>query len=94
VYYARQDPDGHLLWLFCDGHRVEQASGGEPQLIEPEGLKPREKRLVQPKKYLEAAGNFPAEEMDRAPDAAKGAATPEAAPAKDAATGASSGGPG
>ncbi|WP_241759108.1 hypothetical protein [Pyxidicoccus parkwayensis] len=89
VYYARQEPDGHAAWLFCDGHRVELAPGGEPQLIEPEGLSRREKRLIQPKRYLEAASNFPAEEMDRPPDS-------KPAPAKDATppAAAASGGPG
>ncbi|WP_240359146.1 hypothetical protein [Pyxidicoccus trucidator] len=70
VYYARQEADGRIEWRFCDGHRVERAAGGEPQLIEPEGLTRRERRLIQPRRYLEAAGNFPTEEVDRQPDTA------------------------
>ncbi|MFP2912610.1 hypothetical protein ACLESD_47875, partial [Pyxidicoccus sp. 3LFB2] len=42
VYYAREEADGRTAWRFCDGHRVERAPGGEPQLIEPEGLTRRE----------------------------------------------------
>ena len=68
AYYVRQDADGRTVAHFCDGHRVEQAAGGEPQLIEPEGLSRAMRRRVQPKLYLEAAANFPAEEMDRHPD--------------------------
>jgi hypothetical protein len=45
-----------------------QRAGGEPQLVEPEGLTRRDRRRVQPPRYLEAAGNFPPEEMDRPPD--------------------------
>lgn len=80
VYYVRQELDGRTTWHFCDGHRVEQEPGGEPKLVEPEGLTRRERRLVQPKAYLEAAANFPAEEMDRPPEKA-----PAPAPAKAAA---------
>jgi hypothetical protein len=82
VYYARQEPDGRTEWRFCDGHRVERSPGGEPQLLEPEGLTRRERRLIQPRRYLEAAGNFPAEEVDRQPDAvpAQGSAARESAP--------------
>lgn len=68
VYYARQEPDGRTEWRFCDGHRVERAPGGEPQLIEPEGLTRRERRRIQPQRYLEAMGNFPPGEVDRQPD--------------------------
>lgn len=86
VYYARQQPDGHIAWHFCDGHRVERAPGAEPQFVELEGLTRRERRLVQPQRYLEAAGNFPGEEVDRQPDT-----VPAPAPA---ASGAAAGGPG
>jgi hypothetical protein len=78
VYYVRQDADGRTVAHFCDGHRVERAAGGEPQLIEPEGLSRRDRRRLPPREYLEAADNFPAEEMDRHPDLApaKGAGAP------------------
>ncbi|NMO20881.1 hypothetical protein HPC49_36695 [Pyxidicoccus fallax] len=68
AYYVRMDADGRTVAHFCDGHRVEQVSGGEPQLIEPEGLSRAMRRRVQPKAYLDAAANFPPEEMDRHPD--------------------------
>jgi hypothetical protein len=80
VYYAREE-EGRTEWRFCDGHRVERTSGGEPQLIEPEGLSRRDRRRIQPARYLEAAGNFPSEEIDRQPAAvpARGAASTQSA---------------
>lgn len=70
LYYARQLPEGRTEWLFCDGHRVEQSPGGEPTLQSPEGLTRRERRRVQPQRYLDAASSYPTEEVDRQPRAA------------------------
>ncbi|NTX06021.1 MULTISPECIES: hypothetical protein [Myxococcus] len=78
VFYARQGLDGGTTWQFCDGARVEQRSGAEPTFVEPEGLNRRDRRKVQPPRYLEAAANFPAEEIDRPPD---GSAPKSASPA-------------
>lgn len=83
LYYVRMDVDGRTVSHFCDGHRVEQAAGGEPQLVEPEGLTRAMRRRVQSKSYLEAAGNFPPEEMDRHPDLVPA----KAPPATESATG-------
>jgi len=70
VFYARQNLDGVTEWRFCDGSRVEQRADAEPTFIEPEGLSARERRRVQPPRYLQAAKEFPAEEIDRAPTTA------------------------
>lgn len=68
VFYARQDLAGNTAWHFCDGARVEQRSGAEPAFVEPEDLNRKDRRKVQPPRYLEAAANFPFEEIDRPPD--------------------------
>ncbi|HEY0093754.1 MAG TPA: hypothetical protein VGB96_05495 [Archangium sp.] len=69
VYYARQFADGRTEWLFCDGHVVQSppAAGGEPTLVSPEGLSPKDRRKVKPPKYLEAAKAYPMEEVDKQP---------------------------
>ncbi|WP_338870305.1 hypothetical protein [Myxococcus stipitatus] len=77
VYFARQGLEGGTEWFFCDGSRVEQRAGAEPSYVEPDGLKPQDRRRIKPPRYLEAAVNFPAEEIDRAPD---GTAPKSAAP--------------
>lgn len=70
LYFARQSPEGHTEWLFCDGHVVEKTGEAEPALLSPEGLTKAERRRVQAKKYLDAARAYPTEEMDRQPTAA------------------------
>jgi hypothetical protein len=67
LYFARQYPNGRIEWLFCDGVMVEVPAGGEPQLVTPEWLSNRERRRIQPERYLEAAKNYPASEIDRQP---------------------------
>jgi hypothetical protein len=67
LYFARQYPNGRTEWLFCDGVMVEEAAGGEPQLVTPEWLSSRERRRIQPQRYLEAAKAYPASEIDRQP---------------------------
>jgi hypothetical protein len=67
LYFARQYPDGRTEWLFCDGVMVEEAAGGEPQLVTPEWLSSRERRRIQPQRYLDAAKAYPASEIDRQP---------------------------
>jgi hypothetical protein len=67
LYFARQYPNGRTEWLFCDGVMVEESAGGEPQLVTPEWLSNRERRRIQPQRYLEAAKNYPASEIDRQP---------------------------
>ncbi|MCY1034955.1 hypothetical protein OV207_26140 [Corallococcus sp. BB11-1] len=67
LYFARQSPDGHTEWFFCDGHVVEKTGEAEPTLLSPEGLSRAARRRVQPKKYLDAARGYPTEEMDRQP---------------------------
>ncbi|MFY1826678.1 hypothetical protein ACN47A_12240 [Myxococcus fulvus] len=68
VFYARAGLDGTFRWHFCDGSLVEQRAGAEPTYVEPEGLNKRDRRRIQPPRYLEAAANFPAEEIDRPPE--------------------------
>ncbi len=70
LYFAREYPNGRTEWLFCDGLMVEARSGGEPQLVTPEGLTRRERRRIQPQRYLDAAKAYPASEIDRQPGAA------------------------
>lgn len=77
LYFAREYPDGRTEWLFCDGHVVEARAGGEPVLVGPEGLSSRERRRVQPRRYLDAARGYPAEEIDRQPGATTGSASKE-----------------
>lgn len=72
LYFARQYPNGRTEWLFCDGVMVEASSGGEPQLVTPEWLTSRERRRIQPKRYLEAAKAYPASEIDRQPGSSPG----------------------
>lgn len=74
LYFAREYPNGRTEWLFCDGHVVESRPGGEPVLVGPEGLSYRERRRVVPKRYLEAARNYPPEEVDRQPGSNTGSA--------------------
>ena len=64
---ARQYPNGRTEWLFCDGVMVEASAGGEPELVTPEWLSSRERRRIQPQRYLEAAKAYPASEIDRQP---------------------------
>jgi hypothetical protein len=78
LYFARQYPNGRTEWLFCDGLRVEQLPPGEPTLVTPEGINRRDRRRIQPLKYLEAAKAYPPEEIDRRPGAAPGAGTESA----------------
>ncbi|MDY7231975.1 hypothetical protein [Hyalangium rubrum] len=70
LYFARETNDGRTEWLFCDGLRVAAPAEGEPQLITPEGLSKRDRRRIQPQRYLDAAKAYPASEIDRLPDAA------------------------
>ncbi|WP_375761338.1 hypothetical protein [Corallococcus exercitus] len=70
LYFARLSPEGRTEWFFCDGHVVEKSGDAEPALLSPEGLSKWERRRVQPKKYLDAARDYPASEMDRQPTAA------------------------
>ncbi|RKH42627.1 hypothetical protein D7X12_15315 [Corallococcus sicarius] len=79
LYFARQSPEGRTEWLFCDGHRVEKVAEGEPTLVSPENLSRKDRRRVQPQKYLDAARSYPTEEMDRQPTSA----TPPAAAAAE-----------
>lgn len=80
LFYARRFADGRTEWLFCDGHRVQAASGGgEPTLVSPEGLSAKDRRKVKPARYLDAARGYPAEEIDKQP-------SEPAAPAQGAAT--------
>ncbi len=65
LYFARQEPHGKTQWLFCDGVIVEQASGGESTVIIPESIGKKERKRIQDKRYLEAAKNLPAEEIDK-----------------------------
>jgi len=67
LYFARQYPNGRTEWLFCDGVMVEESAGGEPQLVTPEWLPSRERRRIQPQRYLDAAKAYPASEIDRQP---------------------------
>jgi len=67
LYFARQYPNGRTEWLFCDGVMVEASAGGEPELVTPEWLSSRERRRIQPQRYLEAAKAYPASEIDRQP---------------------------
>jgi hypothetical protein len=67
LYFARQYPTGRTEWLFCDGVMVEESAGGEPQLVTPDWLSSRERRRIQPQRYLDAAKAYPANEIDRQP---------------------------
>lgn len=67
LYFARQYPNDRTEWLFCDGVMVEAPAGGEPQLVTPEWLSSKERRRIQPQRYLEAAKAYPASEIDRQP---------------------------
>ncbi len=68
LYFARQYTNGRTEWLFCDGHVVEvAANGNEPVLVSPPGLSWRERRRVKPPRYIEAARNYPLEEIERMP---------------------------
>lgn len=73
LYFARQRANGRIEWHFCDGHKVEESASGELQLITPEGLTRRERRRIQPQRYLDAAKAYPASEIDRMPGTAASA---------------------
>jgi hypothetical protein len=70
LYFARQSANGRTEWLFCDGLVVELPAGGQLQLITPEGLSRRDRRRIQPQRYLDAAKAYPASEIDRLPESA------------------------
>jgi hypothetical protein len=72
LYFARQYPNGRTEWLFCDGLMVEEAAGGTPQLITPEWINRKERRRIQPQRYLDAAKNYPASDIDRQPSSSPG----------------------
>ncbi len=65
LYFARQDIDGTMRWLFCDGIMVEAASGAEPTVIVPETISKKDRKKIQDKRYLEAVKAYPAEEIDK-----------------------------
>lgn len=65
VYFARQETDGKMQWLFCDGIMVEWMSGSEPAVIVPDTISKRDRRRIQEKRYLEAVKSYPAEEIDK-----------------------------
>lgn len=88
LYYARQSVDGGTVWLFCDGHVVRAPRGEEPTLQSPDGLSRRELRRVQPKRYLDAARDYPRAEIDRPPES-----LPAAGVAKERAQGVAADGP-
>jgi hypothetical protein len=67
LYFAREYPNGRIEWLFCDGLSVEAPPGGEPQVITPEWISRRDRRRIQPQRYLDAAKAYPASEIDRQP---------------------------
>ncbi|MDC0708648.1 hypothetical protein POL68_09225 [Stigmatella sp. ncwal1] len=79
LYFARQYPNGRIEWLFCDGLMVEQLPEGEPTLVTPEWISRRDRRRIQPRKYLDAAKAYPSEEIDRRPGSDSGAGTEAAA---------------
>ncbi|HVG60519.1 MAG TPA: hypothetical protein VNA24_18315 [Hyalangium sp.] len=65
VYFARQEPDGKMRWLFCDGVMVEWVSGSDPDVVIPETISKKDRRKIQDKRYLEAVKAYPAEEIDK-----------------------------
>ncbi|SET19734.1 hypothetical protein [Stigmatella erecta] len=75
LYFARQYPNGRTEWLFCDGLMVEQPPQGEPTLFTPDWISRRDRRRIQPQKYLDAAKAYPAEEIDRRPGSGPEAGT-------------------
>lgn len=68
VYFAYQDEQGESGWLFCDGAKVVARQGGTPRLEEsPEGLTASQRKRLRPARYLEAAAQYPASMVSRAP---------------------------
>jgi hypothetical protein len=65
VYFARQESDGKMRWLFCDGVTVEWTSGSEPAVVIPDTISKKDRRKIQDKRYLEAVKAYPAEEIDK-----------------------------
>jgi hypothetical protein len=65
LYFAREESDGKVRWLFCDGMIVEASSGSEPTLSIPESISKKDRRRIQAQRYLESAKGYPAEEIDR-----------------------------
>ena len=65
LYFARQDIDGTMRWLFCDGIMVEEASGAQPTVIIPDTVSKKERRRIQDRRYLQAVKDYPAEEIDK-----------------------------
>lgn len=65
LYFARQEPDGKMRWLFCDGVTVEWMSGTEPAVIVPDTISKKDRRKIQDRRYLEAVKAYPAEEIDK-----------------------------
>lgn len=79
IFYAWEDENGRLEWLFCDGSRVVAEANSEPEYVPPE-TPPRVKAKQTPAGFVKAAKSFPESEIRRPPsfDQAPAAAEPVA----------------
>ncbi|MBJ6759446.1 hypothetical protein JGU66_01645 [Myxococcaceae bacterium JPH2] len=84
LYFAHLAANERIEWLFCDGHRVEQGEDGALQLVSPDGLSRQERKRIQAQRYLEAARDYPSEEIDRPPRTVPAEAPKTEAPTPEA----------
>jgi hypothetical protein len=67
LYYAWEDDQRQVQWLFCDGAKVRSAPDGQKDFVEPFGLSVKDRRKLRPKSYLDATERFDPARVDRAP---------------------------
>jgi hypothetical protein len=66
LYFAAEDENARMEWLFCDGSKV-WATPGNPPAWEPNPAAKKTKKEPDPKVWLEVAAQFPGEKISRAP---------------------------
>ena len=66
LYFAAEDENARLEWLFCDGSKVFATPGNPPAWeVDPAAKKP--KKDPDPKLWLDIAAKYPPENVSRAP---------------------------
>lgn len=76
LYFAAEDENAKLEWLFCDGSKVIASPGNPPAWeANPSPTAKKPKKEPDPKLWLDIAAKYPAESVSRAPKVPKKKAT-------------------
>jgi len=70
VYFAWQDEQGAVTWLFCDGSKVVAEKGGAPTFEASPMFSARELKRAKPARWLSAAKQHPKDGIMRPPEGA------------------------